>query len=137
MSNTFTSLVRVGSDPELRSTPSGSQVLNFSAASTTGFGDKQQTLWLRVAYWRSPDKISQYIKKGGQLVVSGELSQREYQANDGTTRTSLELNANVIDLVGKRSDQAQASTNQQASTAQQQPAGTAPKTLDDFDDIPF
>lgn len=99
MSNIFSGLVRVGSDPEIRTLPGGTQVLSFSVASSTGWGDRKRTLWLRVSYWRSPDKIVSFIKKGNQLSICGELTQNEYQANDGTTKTSLELNAHAIDLV--------------------------------------
>jgi len=102
MLNTFTSIIRLGSDPELKYLPSGQAVLNFNAASTIGFGDKQKTIWLRVAYWRNPGKILPLLKKADQCLISGELSQSEYKANDGTMKTSLELNANIIDIIGKK-----------------------------------
>ena len=129
----------MGRDAEVRVTPSGMSVLNVTVANNIGFGDKQKAIWVRVALWgkRAEGSLQDYLKKGQQIFVSGELSQSEYQANDGTTKTSLELNANVIDLVGKRNEQAPQSTNQQASTAQQQPAATTHNTLDDFDEAPF
>jgi single-strand DNA-binding protein len=131
MSNTFTSLVRVGNEPEVRTLNSGRSVLSFSAASTTGFGDKKQTLWLRVSYWNNPEKIAQFIAKGDQLVISGELSQREYESN-GQTKTSLELNATILDLVGGRRESDSAPQRQAAP----RPAATVPD--DDYsDDIPF
>jgi single-strand DNA-binding protein len=104
MSNVFSGLVRIGSDPELRFIPSGKAVLTFSAASSTGFGDKQKTLWLRVTYWNNAEKMKEFLVKGNQISIAGELSQTEYQAKDGTTKTSLELNANIIDLVGGRKE---------------------------------
>lgn len=135
MSNVFSFTGTVGRDAEVRSTPSGQSVLNVTVANNVGFGDRQQTLWIRVALWgkRAEGSLQNYLKKGQQVFVSGELTQREYQANDGTTKTSLELNANIIDLVGKRNEQGQAP--QQQAPMQQQPS--QPSSLDDFDDVPF
>ena len=118
-------------------------VLNVTVANNVGFGDRQQTLWVRVALWgkRAEGSLQNYLKKGQQVFVSGELTQREYQANDGTTKTSLELNANIIDLVGKRNDQGQQAQPQQnfaqPQAAPQSQTATAPSSLDDFDDVPF
>lgn len=142
MSNVFSFTGTVGRDAEVRSTPSGQTVLNVTVANNVGFGDRQQTLWVRVALWgrRAEGQLQNYLKKGQQVFVSGELTQREYQANDGTTRTSLELNANIIDLVGKRNDQGQAAPQQnyqQAAPVQAAQSGSGPATLDDFDDVPF
>ncbi|MCK5888973.1 MAG: single-stranded DNA-binding protein [Methylococcales bacterium] len=136
MSNVFSFTGTVGRDAEVRSTPSGQSVLNVTVANNVGFGDRQQTLWIRVALWgkRAEGSLQNYLKKGQQVFVSGELTQREYQANDGTTKTSLELNANIIDLVGKRNEQGQAP--QQQAPMQQQ-SSQQPSSLDDFDDVPF
>ncbi|MFK5950317.1 MAG: single-stranded DNA-binding protein [Methylococcales bacterium] len=144
MSNVFSFTGAVGRDAEVRVTPSGQTVLNVTVANNVGFGDRQQTLWVRVALWgkRAEGQLQNYLKKGQQVFVSGELTTREYQANDGTTRTSLELNANVIDLVGKRNDQSmgqqapQQNYQQAAPTSAAQP-NNGPATLDDFDDVPF
>ena len=96
----------VGRDAEVRHTPAGLAILNVTVANNIGFGDKQQTLWIRVAVFgkRAEGQLVTYLKKGQQVFVSGELTQNEFKANDGTTKTSLELNANIIDLVGKKSD---------------------------------
>jgi len=141
MSNVFSFTGTVGRDAEVRATPSGQSVLNFTVANNIGFGDRQQTLWVRVALWgkRAEGSLQNYLKKGQQVFVSGELTQREYQANDGTTRTSLELNANIVDLLGKRNDQGQQPQQGYQQTAQSSnaPASSSPSSLDDFDDVPF
>ncbi len=126
----------VGRDAEVRVTPSGQSVLNFTVANNIGFGDRQQTLWIRVALWgrRAEGQLQNYIKKGQQVFVSGELSQREYQANDGSTKTSLELNANIVDLVGKRNEQGHA---HQQNYQQSPKSNPDQNSLDDFDDVPF
>ncbi|MGB4498420.1 MAG: single-stranded DNA-binding protein [Methylococcaceae bacterium] len=104
MSNVFSGVCTVGRDAEVRYLPSGQAVLNVSVANNVGFGDKQQTVWLRVVLWgrRAEGTLKDYLKKGQQVFVSGELTMSEYTANDGTKKTNLELNATIIDLVGKR-----------------------------------
>jgi single-strand DNA-binding protein len=131
MSNVFSFTGTVGRDAEVRYIQSGSAILSVTVANNIGFGDKQQTLWIRVNLWgkRAEGQLKDYLKKGQQVFVSGELTQNEYQAKDGTTKTSLELNANIIDLIGKKSD---------GQSAQQQPAQSAPQNDTQYtDDIPF
>lgn len=108
MSNVFSFTGTVGRDAEVRYAASGMALLSFTVANNIGFGDKQQTLWIQVTLFgkRAEGQLQNYLKKGQQVFVSGELSQREYRANDGTTRTSLDLTANIVDLVGKRNDSA-------------------------------
>ncbi len=145
MSNVFSFTGTVGRDAEVRYLPSGQAVLNVTVANNIGFGDKQQTLWVRVAIWgkRAEGSLKDYLKKGQQVFVSGELTQREYQANDGTTKASLELNANILDLVGGRGGQEgrRSEPGQQPQSYQQAPAQQA-ASHDNFDapyddDIPF
>ncbi len=148
MSNVFSGVCIVSKDAEVRYLPSGMAVLNLNCANHVGFGDKQQTLWLQVSLFgkRAESGLVSYLKKGQHVFVSGELSTREYQANDGTTRTSLDLNANVLDLVGKKSDNNQAGQeNYPSPPASRTPAPAQPSgNRDNFDnnapyddDIPF
>jgi len=148
MSNVFSFTGTIGRDAEVRSTPSGQTVLNVTVANNVGFGDRQQTIWIRVALWgrRAEGSFPSYLKKGQQVFVSGELSQNEYQAQDGTTKTSLELNASILDLVGgKRTEPAQVAQPQQnyrqpaAAPQQQAPqqAQTSYAQNDNYDDVPF
>ena len=87
---------------------------------------------------RAEGQLQNYLKKGQQVFVSGELSQSEYTGNDGTTRTSLELTANVIDLIGKRNESSQGG----ATIREQQRSSSQPSNVDTYDapyddDIPF
>jgi single-strand DNA-binding protein len=113
MSNVFSFTGTVGRDAEIRYTPSGLAVLSVTVANNIGFGDKRQTLWIRVALFgkRAEGGLQNYLKKGQQVFVSGELTQNEYKANDGSMKTSLELNANVVDLVGKKATAEQSAGN--------------------------
>lgn len=145
MSNVFSFTGTVGRDAEVRYLPSGQSVLNVTVANNIGFGDKQQTLWIRCAVWgkRAEGSLKDYLKKGQQVFVSGELSQSEYRAQDGSTKTSLELNANIIDLVGKRNESNQPpQQNYPSQAAQYQPPVQQGGGHDNFDvpyddDIPF
>lgn len=142
MSNVFSFTGTVGRDAEVRYTPSGLAVLSVTVANNIGFGDKQQTLWVRVALFgkRAEGNLQNYLKKGQQVFVSGELSQNEYKANDGSMKTSLELVANIIDLIGKKGEVGQGQQAYQTAASQQPAASQG--NLDNFDapyddDIPF
>jgi single-strand DNA-binding protein len=119
--------------------------LNVNVANNVGFGDRQQTLWIRVTLFgkRAEGSLKDYLKKGQQVFVSGELTQSEYKANDGTTKTSLELVANIIDLVGKKSDGNQTGQESYSAPATSRapsfaPAQQQPSTShDNFNDAPY
>ncbi|MEI6747324.1 MAG: single-stranded DNA-binding protein [Methylococcaceae bacterium] len=103
MSNVFSCTGSLGRDAELKQVGGGS-VLNFAVANSIGFGDKKTTLWLYCALWgKRAESVAQYLVKGQSVFVSGELSTREYQAKDGTLKTTLALNVSVVDLLGKKS----------------------------------
>ena len=116
MSNVMSFTGTVGRDAEVRYAASGMAILNVTVANNIGFGDKQQTLWIRVVVFgkRAEGQLQNYLKKGQQVFVSGELTQSEYKANDGTTKTNLELNATIVDLIGKRTE---AKEKEQAPTS--------------------
>jgi single-strand DNA-binding protein len=104
VSNVLSFTGTVGKDAEVRHLPSGQVVLSVNVANNIGFGDKQKTIWVRVSLWgkRAEGELKNYLRKGQQVFVSGELTMSEYTANDGNKRSQLELNASTLDLVGKR-----------------------------------
>lgn len=149
MSNVFSFTGACGNDAEVRYLPSGMAVLNVNVANNVGYGDRRQTLWIRVALFGKPAEgtLKDYLKKGQQVFVSGELTAREYKANDGTMRTSLELTANVVDLIGKKGESgSQGQQNYPPASAPNKVPSSAPAQAaggyDNFDapyddDIPF
>jgi single-strand DNA-binding protein len=145
MSNVFSFTGAIGRDAEVRYAPSGLAILNVTVANNIGFGDKQQTLWIRVVLFgkRAEGTLKDYLLKGQQVFVSGELTQSEYKANDGTMKTSLDLNANIIDLVGKRSETGSSTESPKAQQAanygsqSQSNQGASPYPDDFNDDLPF
>ena len=106
MSNVFSGVATVSKDAEVRYLPSGQAVLNVNAANNVSYGDNQKTNWLRIVLWgkRSEGQLKDYLKKGQQIFVSGEMTTSEYTKNDGSKGFQIEINANVLDLVGKKQD---------------------------------
>lgn len=132
--NVFTFSGNLGRDAEVKNLGSGT-VCNFAVAVKSGYGDKEKTEWISCAMWgkRAEGGLPQYLKKGQTVVVSGELSTREYQNSDGITKTVLEVRVNDVTLAGKRDD-TPAPHAQQAPM--QQPAPQA-QHADYDDDVPF
>lgn len=100
---------RVGKDAELAYTPTGIAVSKFSLAVSrvTGKGESRQekTTWFRVSIWREKaENLNQYIKKGGLLMVEGEISVNAYIGKDGQPAASLELTAHEIKLLSSKED---------------------------------
>lgn len=137
MSNIFSAVCTVVRDAEVRYLPSGAAVLNVTVANNIGYGDKQKTLFIRCALFgkRAEGQLKDYLLKGQSVMVSGELFENEYRANDGSTKKSLALSANTIDLVGGRRDGNQSGNGQVNSRSQPQQEQRQPDNFDD--DIPF
>ncbi len=135
----------LGRDPELRYTPSGTAVCDFSMATSERKGRRDSgegeeiTTWFRVSLWgKQAELANQYLTKGKLVYVEGRLSQREYTDRDGNKRTSLEVNGTDMQFVGSRGDEMAAGAGGGRSSA---PAGSrdAPAASDAIgdDDIPF
>ncbi len=114
---------------------SGTAVLNFAVGVKSGFGDKEQTIWVDCALWgkQAESRLIEYMLKGQRVSVSGELGAREYQANDGTTKTAITCRVNQIGLEGSAQAGGYQQTPHQSAPRQaapapqqQQPHGTQP-----------
>jgi len=105
-------------------------VVNFSIGVKSGFGTKEQTLWIDCALFgrQAESKLADYLVKGQQVAVSGELGTREHE-----NKVYLTLRVNSIDLVGGKKDSSSSPAPQQSRPQPQAPA------QDDFDadSIPF
>lgn len=104
--NRITIVGHLGRDPELRYTPQGTAVANFSIATTEkrrGNGDDatESTTWFRVTVFGKQAEIAQqYLSKGRQVYVEGRLKLNEYTDRDGKPRTSLEVTADNFQMLG-------------------------------------
>ena len=97
----------VGKDAELRYTPQGVAVCDFSVAvnkvSGKGESRKEKTTWFKVTVWRErAETASQYIKKGMKIMVIGEVDARAYTDKNGQAVASLDLTANDFKFLDSR-----------------------------------
>jgi single-strand DNA-binding protein len=91
-------------DPELKFTPSGAAVANFTVASTPRTFDRQTNEWkdgdalfLRCAAWRQlAENVAESLQKGQRVVVTGALRVRQFERQDGSKGTSVELNVDEV-----------------------------------------
>jgi single-strand DNA-binding protein len=96
---------RVGQDPEIRYTPAGQVVANFSLATSESFtknGEKQeQTQWHKlVAFQKLAEVIRDYVKKGDLLHIEGKIQYRSWDKQDGTKGYSTEIIVNQMQMLG-------------------------------------
>src|SRR5258707_4828585 len=99
----------VGRDAEMRYTPQGVAVGDFSVEvnKVTGKGEnrKEKTTWFKVTVWRErAEPASQYIKKGMKIMVVGEVEARAYTDKNGQAVASLDLTANDFKFLDSRGD---------------------------------
>ncbi|HEV7167433.1 MAG TPA: single-stranded DNA-binding protein [Micrococcaceae bacterium] len=101
---TITVVGNLTNDPELRFTPSGSAVANFTIASTPRTFDRQsnewkdgETLFLRASVWReAAENVAESLTKGTRVIVNGRLKSRSYETKEGEKRTVMELEVDEI-----------------------------------------
>jgi single-strand DNA-binding protein len=130
----------LGSDPQIRYTPNGTAVANFSIATTERFtnknGEKEsRTEWHRIVAWgRLAEICNEYLKKGKQVYVEGRIQSRQWEDKDGTKRTSFEIIANSMVMLGRAGDAGDAAPQEfqaDEEATQEAPAGKQE------DDLPF
>jgi single-strand DNA-binding protein len=123
---------RLGKDPEMRYTPDGTAVANFSVATSDEWKDKntgekrERTEWHRIVAWRRLGEIcGQYLSKGRQVYVEGKLQTRSWE-QDGITRYMTEIVADTVQFLGSREDTGGYGGTNQGSGFQN--TGTQPQT---------
>jgi len=101
----------VGRDPELKYTQSGTAVCDFSVAVSRRWTDsssgqqREKTTWFRVSAWRGlAETCKQFVHKGMQVMVAGDVDVSAYVDQSGEARGSLELTARDIQFLGGRDD---------------------------------
>jgi len=137
---------RLGQDPELKYTPSGAPVCNFSLATTENWTDKngqkqERTEWHRIVVWgKLAELCNQYLSKGRQTFIEGNLQTRSWE-KDGVKRYTTEINArNVQFLGGAQASKDQAAPQASASTpnpVMDQSYDVSTDSNFTADDIPF
>lgn len=147
---------RLVSDPELKTTQSGTSVTSFRVAVERNYADKEgnrQADFLDVVAWRgTAEFVCRYFGKGSLVMVEGQLQSRTYQAKDGSNRYVVEIVASSVYFTGERRDNQsqgvqqskQNSSNNQQNAAQVPPAQYGPGYATNYeapplsdDDLPF
>ena len=101
---TITVVGNLTADPELRFTPSGAAVANFTVASTPRIFDRQSNEWkdgdalfMRCSIWReAAENVAESLTRGSRVIVQGRLKQRSYETREGEKRTVVELEVDEI-----------------------------------------
>ncbi len=99
---------RLGKDPEMRYTPSGRPVTNFSVATSRSWNSsdgerRTETEWFNVVAWGSLAEIcNQYLVKGQQVYVEGRLQSRSWEDTEGQRHTAVEIVASEMIMLGDR-----------------------------------
>jgi single-strand DNA-binding protein len=147
----------LGRDPEMRYTPNGRPVTEFSVAvshrsrdAQTGEWSDDQTDWYRVTVWGDrAERTAEQFRKGNRVFVEGRFRTREYEARDGQKRVSLEVTADNVIAFGERARDDEGSFGAPAggfgggagesggSSGGVRPTRAPQPTPDDLDDLPF
>jgi single-strand DNA-binding protein len=132
---------RLGSDPEVRYTPSGVAVANFNIATSEEWKDKdtdekkERTEWHRIVAWRKLGEIcGEYLSKGRQVYIEGRIQTRSWEDKDGNKRYTTEIVANDVQFLGGRDAGSGAKA---ASGASASDSASSPIQAPEDDDIPF
>ena len=132
--NNLNATGRVGKDSEVKFTKDGKPILTFSFAVTDGYGENEHTDWYNCSYFTArSEKLSEFVKKGIQLAISGNPKLRKYTAKDGTEKYSPELRINDLTLLGK----ANVSGGEDNASGSVKTASDSHAIEDIADDIPF
>ncbi len=145
-------LGHLGRDPELRYTAAGKAVATFTVATSLQWkdqsgNDQEKTEWHRVVAWgRLGEICGEYLSKGKQVFIEGRIQTREWEDQDGNKRTTVEIIANDMIMLGG-GGQSQTRGSQEPSRRQappsSRPAASTAKKVDDYyppppeDEIPF
>ena len=139
----------LGKDPEMRYTPSGQAVTQFTVAVNRKYKDAQgerqeETEWFRVVAWaRTAEFAAEYLRKGAKVFVEGRIQTRQWEGQDGQKRYTTELVADRVENLERRPRDDTGDGGSQLPPEPRGPRATAPKPAGEqppepeFDDLPF
>lgn len=136
MANNVSIIGRLGRDGEGKNA-GGIALFEFSVAEDVGFGDRKVTNWWKVQLWgkQAESRVVDFLTKGQQVAVFGEITLREWTDKDGNKRLSTEIRANSVQLVGSKGDNAVPRDSDEAVHTAKHDSKRA-ESIDDSD-IPF
>jgi len=129
----------LGRDPEMRYTPAGKAVTNFSVADGRKWTDRDgvehdETLWFRVSVWdKQAEACNQYLKKGSMVLVEGRITgdpetggPKIYPRNDGFAGASFEISATTVRFLSKKEGDAKVPAGNRVRIGGAQPETSVP-----------
>ncbi|HEX5484056.1 MAG TPA: single-stranded DNA-binding protein [Terriglobia bacterium] len=138
---------RLGKDPEVKYTPNGAPVAKFSLATDEVFKDRageqqRRTEWHNIVAWNKLAEIcGEYLTKGKQVYIEGSIRSRQWEDQSGNKRTSYEIVARDMKMLGAKGDTERASVTPLPDRApmdqQDRPADSPPPSEMTDEDIPF
>ncbi len=145
----------LGRDPEMRYTPSGQAVTQFTVATNRrwkGQNDEwqEETEWFRVVVWaQQAERVAERLRKGNKVYVEGRIQTRQWEDQTGQKRYTTELVANQVSSLERRereegdfppADEPRSTSSSSPSSSNPAPATQSrrdPAGGDDYDDLPF
>jgi single-strand DNA-binding protein len=136
----------IGSEPEIRATPSGTKVAKVSLATNRTFKDRtgqqqEKTEWHRLTFWdRLAELVEQYVHKGDRLYVEGRLEYSQTEDDKGNTRFWTDIVVQEMVMLGSNAPGGGGGSYDSAPARRRQPAAgpAAPSPFEpDDDDLPF
>ena len=130
---------RLGKDPELREFPSGGKVCNFSLATSETWKDsntgerQERTSWHNIAIFneRLAEIAEQYLRKGSQVYIEGQLETRKWQDQAGNDRYTTEIHCTDFTFLSNKSE------NEQSNDIKTEVVNNTQNTSETKDDLPF
>jgi single-strand DNA-binding protein len=139
----------LGRDPEMRYTPSGQAVTQFTVAVNRNYKNQQgerveETEWFRIVAWgQQAEFAAEYLRKGNKVFIEGRLQTRQWEGQDGQKRYTTELVANTIQNLERRPRDDSAEVTREpaegarpAAAAAREP-GESGAEQPEYDDLPF
>jgi single-strand DNA-binding protein len=140
----------LGRDPEMRYTPSGQAVTQFTVATNRRWRDQQdewqeETEWFRVVVWgQQAERVAERVRKGNKVYIEGRIQTRQWEDQSGQKRYTTELIANQVTSLERRERDEGApfpdepgGGERKASPEPSASGSSTSSTAADFDDLPF
>jgi len=146
MARGFSKVIIVGNvtrDPELRSTPSGTQVCSFSVAVNRSYKDNSGSNVENVSFFdcsawgKQGETIAQYVKKGSGILVSGRLEQRSWEDKEGQKRSRVEIVVEDFNFIGGGDGGSYEGGSSRGSKASSKASASDDVAPDDISDDPI
>jgi single-strand DNA-binding protein len=138
----------LGRDPEMRYTPSGQAVTQFTVATNRRYQSQQgewqeETEWFRVVVWgQQAERVAERLRKGHKVYVEGRIQTRQWEDQAGQKRSTTELVANQVTSLERREREEEPPLPDEraaaaAATGTARPAPAPRDSGEEFDDLPF